>query len=213
MALLEGFLLKMLLNEYENKYWANNQLVIGTDEAGRGPICGPEVVACCILPINYQNEEINDSKKLTAKKREVLFKQIIKDAIYFDFRIVSNKEIDESNIYQTTKMAMKQLLDKCDMQAINLTDAMPISDTRKETISLIKGDAKSISIAAASILAKVLRDHIMWGYDHLYPEYELIKHKGYPTARHIELINKYGLKDFYRMSYGPCKKVNEIKLL
>lgn len=213
MLILEGSLLKMLQNEYENKYWANNQLVIGTDEAGRGPICGPEVVACCILPINYQNDEINDSKKLSSKKREKLFKTIINDAIYYDFRIVSNKEIDELNIYQTTKNAMKELLDKCDKQAINLTDAMPLDDTHIETVSLIKGDAKSISIAAASILAKVLRDHIMWGYDHLYPEYELIKHKGYPTKRHLELIEQYGLKDFYRMSYGPCKRINEIKLL
>lgn len=202
----------MLLNEYEKKYWAKNQLVIGTDEAGRGPICGPEVVACCVLPINYENDAINDSKKLSEKKREELFKVIVKDALYFDFRIVSNKEIDEYNIYATTKMAMKELLDKCDLQAINLTDAMPISDTKVETISMVKGDAKSISIAAASILAKVLRDHIMWGYDHLHPEYELIKHKGYPTKRHLELIEKYGLLDIYRMSYGPCKKLQEIKL-
>lgn len=197
----------MLQNEYENKYWALDKLVIGTDEAGRGPICGPEVVACCVLPINYINERINDSKKLTAKKREELFKEIIRDAIYYDFRIVSPSEIDEYNIYATTKMAMKELLDRYKLQSINLTDAMPISDTNVETISLIKGDAKSISIAAASILAKVLRDHIMDGYDHLYPEYELKKHKGYPTKRHLELIEQYGLKDFYRMSYGPCKKI------
>jgi len=196
-----------LLNEYEKLYWARNQYVLGLDEAGRGPICGPEVIACCVLPINYQNDEINDSKKLSETKREKLFKIIVKDAVYFDFRIVSNIEIDNSNIYKTTKDAMFELSQKCKINAITLTDAMPLENTNVDTISMIKGDAKSISIASASILAKVLRDHIMWGYDHLYPEYELIKHKGYPTKRHLELIEKYGVRDFYRMSYGPCKKV------
>ena len=200
-----------LLNEYENLYWAKGQLVLGTDEAGRGPICGPEVVACVIFPIGYNNDLINDSKKLTEKKREELFKIIVKDALYFNWCIVSPKEIDKYNIYATTKMAMEELCKGVDIQSINLTDAMPLN-LEKKTIPIVKGDAKSISIAGASILAKVLRDHIMWGYDHLYPEYELIKHKGYPTKRHLELIEKYGLKDFYRYSYGPCKKLLDPKL-
>lgn len=118
--------------------------------------------------------------------------------------------IDELNIFQATKKAMEKLALSYD-DCIVLTDAMKI-DIDKEYLNLIKGDMKSINIAAASILAKVIRDHIMIGLDHLYPEYELIKHKGYPTKRHLELIEKYGLKDFYRMSYGPCKKINEIKL-
>ncbi len=201
-----------LENKYEKECWSSGRLVLGMDEAGRGPICGPEVVACVVFPVGYENELINDSKKLTEKKREVLFKQIIKDALYFDFRIVSNREIDESNIYATTKAAMFELSERCTIQSLNITDAMPLSDTRVNTISMIKGDAKSISIAAASILAKVLRDHIMWGYDHLHPQYELIKHKGYPTRRHIELLETYGLRDFYRLSYGPCKKINQIKI-
>ncbi len=204
--------MSVLTNEYEKEYWAKGELVLGTDEAGRGPICGPEVVACVILPLNYENEEINDSKKLSEKKREALFNTIIKDALYFDFRIVTPEEIDEYNIYATSKMGMKELCEKATLQSVNLTDAMPINDTRVKTVSIIKGDSKSISIASASILAKVLRDHIMWGYDHLYPEYELIKHKGYPTKRHLELIEQYGLKDFYRKSYGPCKKIEEISL-
>ena len=192
-----------LLNEFENLNWANNDLVMGIDEAGRGPLCGPLVVACCVLPINYQNDLINDSKKLSAKKREKLFKVIIKDAIYYDFCIVSPKQIDELNIYAATKIAMETLANKYPVKQV-LTDAMKIEDNPK-VVPIIKGDSKSISIAAASILAKVLRDHIMWGYDHLYPEYEFIKHKGYGTKRHLELMEQYGIFDIYRMSYKPCQ--------
>ena len=191
-----------LINEYEKISWPNNKLVMGIDEAGRGPLCGPLVVACCVLPINYENELINDSKKLTEKKREELFKTIIKDAVYFSFKIVSPKEIDELNIYAATKKAMMELSYTYEVDKV-LTDAMKIEENPK-VIPIIKGDAKSISIAAASILAKVLRDHIMWGYDHLHPEYEYIKHKGYPTKRHIELMEEYGVFDIYRMSYRPC---------
>lgn len=200
----------MLENKYENEYWNLDQYVMGIDEAGRGPICGPLVVACCILPLNYQNDEINDSKKLSEKKRDKLFKQIIEDAHYYSFRIVSPKKIDELNIYAATKNAMDELSKSSNIHEVTLTDAMPLN--RYNVIDIVKGDAKSISIAAASILAKVVRDHIMYGYDVLYPEYELKKHKGYPTKRHIEIINQYGLKDFYRMSYKPCKDVNQIKL-
>lgn len=198
------------LDEFDNYYWSLNKYVMGIDEAGRGPLCGPLVVACAIMPINYQNSEIYDSKKLSEKKRNQLFKEIINDAIYYKIEIVDVEVIDELNIFQATKKAMEKLALSYD-DCIVLTDAMKI-DIDKEYLNLIKGDMKSINIAAASILAKVIRDHIMIGLDHLYPEYELIKHKGYPTKRHLELIEKYGLKDFYRMSYGPCKKINEIKL-
>ena len=192
-----------LLNEYEKLNWPNNDLVMGIDEAGRGPLCGPLVVASCVLPINYHNDLINDSKKLTAKKRKELFLTIIKDALYFEFKIVSPKTIDELNIYAATKKAMSELAKGYDVKMV-LTDAMKIEDNPK-VIPIIKGDAKSISIASASILAKVLRDHIMWGYDHLHPEYEYIKHKGYPTKKHIELMEEYGIFDIYRMSYKPCQ--------
>lgn len=192
-----------LINEYENIHWPLNEEVMGIDEAGRGPLCGPLVVACCVLPVNYQNDEINDSKKLSEKKRDRLFKTIVKDAKYFHVEIVSPKEIDELNIYAATKKAMTKLALSHDCAQV-LTDAMPIEDNPK-VIPIIKGDAKSINIAAASIIAKVVRDHIMWGYDHLHPEYELIKHKGYPTKRHIELIEQYGIFSIYRLSYSPCK--------
>ncbi len=194
-----------LLNEFENKNWAINKFVMGIDEAGRGPLCGPLCVACCVLPVGYSNDLINDSKKLSEKKREVLFEVIKKDALFYDVKIVSPKEIDELNIYAATKKAMSELALEKDVEAV-LTDAMPIEDNPK-VIPIIKGDAKSISIAAASILAKVTRDHIMYEIDKLYPEYEYRKHKGYPTKRHIELMNEYGVFDIYRFSYKPCQNV------
>ncbi len=199
----------MLENKYEKKYWKKKQYVMGIDEAGRGPLCGPLVVACCILPINYKNEMINDSKKLTEKARESLFNQIIKDAYYFDFRIVSPNEIDELDIYHATQKAMQELSESSKVQMITLTDAMPIKNDN--SIDIIKGDAKSVSIAAASILAKVVRDHIMYGYDVLYPEYGYKNHKGYGTLKHLEMMDKYGLNKLYRMSYAPCRQ-RQLKL-
>ncbi len=193
----------MLENRYEKEYWSMDQYVMGIDEAGRGPLCGPLVVACCVLPINYVNDEINDSKQLSEKKREELFKQIIKDAHHYEFRIVSPKRIDELDIYHATQTAMDELSRSTRIHSVTLTDAMPLH--RYDTVDIIKGDAKSISIAAASILAKVLRDHIMMGYDVLYPQYEYRNHKGYGTKRHLELMNEYGLNDLYRYSFRPCK--------
>ena len=199
-----------LLNEYENICWPNNKLVMGIDEAGRGPLCGPLVVACCVLPIGYENDMINDSKKLSEKKRDLLFDQIKKDALFYDVKIVSPKEIDELNIYAATKKAMTSLALEKDVEYV-LTDAMPIEDNPK-VIPIIKGDGKSISIASASIIAKVTRDRIMYELDKQYPEYEYRKHKGYPTKRHIELMEEYGIFDIYRMSYKPCfdKKVRKV---
>lgn len=192
-----------LINEYENIAWPNNELIMGIDEAGRGPLCGPLVVASCVLPVDYKNDLINDSKKLSEKKREVLYSQIVEDALFFSIKVVEPKEIDELNIYAATKKAMSELAKEYDVSKV-LTDAMPIEDNNK-VIPIIKGDAKSISIASASILAKVTRDHIMYELDKKYPEYEYRKHKGYPTKRHIELMKEYGIFDIYRMSYGPCK--------
>lgn len=200
----------MLENKYEKQCWENDKYVMGIDEAGRGPLAGPLVVACCVFPLNYQNDEINDSKKLTEKKREKLFKQIINDAHYYAFKIVSPKEIDELNIYAATKKAMNELSLSTNIHEVTLTDAMPID--RYNVIDMVKGDAKSISIAGASILAKVVRDHIMNGYDILHPEYEFKNHKGYPTKRHIELMEQYGLLDIYRLSYKPCKDLLQTKL-
>lgn len=191
-----------LENEYEKIAWSNNELVMGIDEAGRGPLCGPLVVGACVLPLGYENEEINDSKKLTEKKREKLFEVIKKDALWWDVEIVEPKVIDELNILEATRTAMNKLSNKYEVSKV-LTDAVKIPN--ELNVPIIKGDAKSISIAAASILAKVTRDTIMYELDKKYPEYELAKHKGYPTKRHIELIEKYGVFDIYRFSYGPVK--------
>ena len=200
----------MLENIYEKEYWDRDLYVMGIDEAGRGPLCGPLVVACCVLPINYSNDDINDSKKLTENKRNELFKVIIKEAHYYNFKIVSPKEIDELNIYAATKKAMNELSLSSKLHAVTLTDAMPLN--RYDVVDIVKGDAKSISIAAASILAKVLRDHIMEGYNVLLPQYEYNKHKGYPTKRHLQLMDEYGLNYLYRMSYKPCKDRKQLKL-
>ena len=195
-----------MLNEYENLY--AGEPVMGIDEAGRGPLCGPLAVGCCILPSGYQNDEINDSKKLTAKKREKLFEVIKNDALYWKVLLVDPETIDRKNIYAATRDAMKERALSYDCRII-LSDAMPFEIPGKTVIPIIKGDAKSISIAAASILAKVTRDRIMEEYDRQYPEYEFAKHKGYPTKRHLELLEKYGVLPFYRRSYRPVARLLE----
>lgn len=189
-------------NEFEKHYVELGYHCMGIDEAGRGPIAGPLVVACVIFPQHYENEEIYDSKKLSEKKRERLFKIIIKEALYYKILIIEPKIIDEQNIYRATQNAMFEL-SKQTLAEVILTDAMPLAQSDKIVESIIKGDQKSVSIAAASILAKVLRDHIMMGYDCLYPQYGFKAHKGYPTKRHIEALDQYGLLPIYRYSYGP----------
>ena len=191
-----------LENEYEKIAWSNNQVVMGIDEAGRGPLCGPLTVAACVLPLGYENDLINDSKKLSEKKREKLYDVIIKDALWYEVKIISPKKIDELNILEATRWGMNTLSYEYEVFKV-LTDAVKIDNPKN--IPIIKGDAKSISIAAASILAKVTRDRIMKEYDLLYPEYEYAKHKGYPTKRHLELMNEYGVFDIYRFSYSPVK--------
>lgn len=191
-----------LENEFEKIAWADNKLVMGIDEAGRGPLCGPLVVGACVFPVNYDHPEINDSKKLTEKKRDKLFEVIKKDALWWEVEVVEPKTIDELNILEATRSAMTRLSQKYEVDKV-LTDAVKIGNDKN--IPIIKGDMKSISIAAASILAKVTRDKIMYELDEKYPEYEYSKHKGYPTKRHIELIEEYGVFDIYRFSYGPVK--------
>ena len=191
-----------LENEYEKIAWNSNELVMGIDEAGRGPLCGPLVVGSCVLPTGYENEFINDSKKLSEKKRKQLFDVIKKDALYWNVKIVEPGIIDEMNILEATRSAMQELSGEYKVSKV-LTDAVKIPN--QLNIPIIKGDAKSISIAAASILAKVTRDNIMEELDKKYPEYEFKKHKGYPTKRHIELMNEYGVFDIYRFSYSPVK--------
>ncbi len=202
-----------MINMYEYEEKINEEgynYIGGTDEAGRGPLVGPVVAACVVFPKGYKNDLINDSKKISEKKREQLYDIIVKDALSYGVGIVSAKEIDEINIYEASRKAMiisyNEAKKKIDIDYL-LTDAMPIDSLDIPVMKIIKGDAKSVTIAAASIIAKVTRDRILYDLDKKYPEYELKKHKGYPTKRHIELINKYGVFDEYRTTYKPVKDV------
>ena len=201
------------MREYENKYIDMGYKVIaGTDEAGRGPLVGPVVCACVVLPNDYNNEEINDSKKLTEKKREKLYDIIMRDALSVGVSIISAKEIDEINILEASRKGMIESYKEANKKIkidVLLTDAMKIDTLDIPVEKIIKGDAKSISIAAASIIAKVTRDRILYELDNKYPEYGFKDHKGYPTKKHLEAIEKYGIFDEYRKTYGPVKKIIE----
>jgi len=203
--------------DYENNYYSDKiEFIVGCDEAGRGPLCGPVVAGAVILPKGYKNDLINDSKKLTDKKREIAFKQIIKDAVAYGLGFVDAETIDKINIYEASRIAMLKAIKNMNHRFdLVLSDCMPMKIPNIETIPLVKGDAKCMCIAAASILAKVCRDRYMEGMDRKYPQYNLKKHKGYPTKEHIELLEKYGpVKKFYRFTYGPVKKslLKQLKL-
>lgn len=202
----------MDLWQYEKELFEQNINIIGgVDEVGRGPLIGPVVAACCVLPHDFVLEGLTDSKKLSEKKREKFYEYIINNCIAYGVGIISPEVIDEVNIYEATKLAMKEAIYKVQEQ-VNLEyvliDAMPL-ELDIPTNSIIKGDAKSISIAAASVIAKVVRDRMMIELDKIYPMYGFAKHKGYPTKAHVEAINKYGLIDGYRKTYGPVKDVLE----
>ena len=200
------------LYQYENELYQKNITYIGgVDEVGRGPLIGPVVAACCVLPKDFILEGLTDSKKLTEKKRDQFYPYIIEHCLAYGVGIVSPEVIDEVNIYEATKIAMKQAIEEVQKQIPLehvLIDAMPL-DIDIPTTSIIKGDAKSISIAAASVIAKVTRDHMMIELDQKYPMYGFKDHKGYPTKKHVEAIHKYGLIDGYRKTYGPVKEVLE----
>ena len=194
---------KVCSNEFETAAWSENQLVLGIDEAGRGPIAGPLCVAGVIFPVGYVNPAIYDSKALSEKKREALYDIIMQDALAYEIKIVSEQEIDEKNIYRATQWAMTQIASKMNCDLV-LSDAMPLPEITKCPVhDLVKGDQKSISIAAASILAKVTRDRIMNELDEKYPGYGLAKHKGYPTAAHLKALKELGVLPIHRRSYRP----------
>lgn len=200
------------LYQYEKElYQKGIHLIGGVDEVGRGPLIGPVVAACCVLPEDFTLEGLNDSKKLTEKKREQFYPYIIEHCLAYGVGIIPPEVIDEVNIYEATKLAMKEAVRQVQEQIpleYVLIDAMPL-ELEIPTTSIIKGDAKSISIAAASVIAKITRDHMMIELDQKYPMYGYKSHKGYPTKKHIEAIRKYGLIDGYRKTYGPVKEVLE----
>lgn len=186
------------------------KIIGGVDEVGRGPLIGPVVACCCVLPDNFELKGLTDSKKLSEKKRNEFYEYLTKNTIY-GLGIIGPEKIDEVNIYEATKLAMIEAINNVKKQIKLehvLIDAMPL-DLDIPSTSIIKGDLKSISISAASVIAKVTRDNMMIELDKLYPMYGYKSHKGYPTKKHIEAISKYGLIDGYRKTYGPVKKILE----
>ncbi len=174
----------------------------GTDEAGRGPLAGPVVAAAVILPKGFYDERINDSKQLTEKLRNELFDVIINNAITYSYTVISNKRIDEINILVASLLAMKKSVHKLNIHPdIVLVDGNKTFKFNSEIIPVIKGDSKSLSIASASILAKVVRDRIMLKLSEKFPIYGWEKNKGYPTKEHIEAILKYGITPVHRKTF------------
>ena len=181
-------------------------LIGGVDEVGRGPLVGPVVAACVVLPEEFHLEGLTDSKKLSEAKREYFFEEIKKQAISYGIGIISEKRIDEINIYEATKEAMKEAIKNCKIQPdYVLTDAMKL-DIDIPITPIIKGDLKSITISAASVLAKVTRDRMLVELDKKYPMYDFKNNVGYPTKKHLEAIEKYGIIEEHRKSYGPVKE-------
>lgn len=200
------------LYKYENELYEQGiNYIGGVDEVGRGPLIGPVVTACVVLPKDFVLDGLNDSKQLSEKKRNEYYKYIKEHALACEVGIIGPEIIDEVNIYEATKLAMKQAIDKVNKKIKLehvLIDAMPL-ELNIPITSIIKGDAKSITIAAASVIAKVTRDEMMYELDKIYPQYGFKSHKGYPTKKHIEAINQYGLIEGYRKTYGPVKKIIE----
>lgn len=196
----------------EKRLWnLGYENIAGCDEAGRGPLFGPVVAASVILPHDFVLEGLNDSKKLSEKKREKYYPIIMEKALAVSVSIVEADEIDKINIYVASRQGMLRATNSLKVKPdYIITDAMPLDGfTSVPHEAIIKGDAKSITIAAASVIAKVTRDRIMYEIDKVHPEYEFKKHKGYPTKKHLELIEKYGIIDGYRRTYGPVKKYIE----
>ena len=198
---------------YEDKY--SNFLVCGIDEAGRGPLAGPVVATCIMLQKDKNYQEINDSKKISARKRNTLYQSLIIDE-KFGIGVVDNDIIDKVNILQATKIAMfkayKDFITKYNINpAILLIDGnikpFDLCDNLKEIETVIKGDQKSLSIAAASIIAKEYRDQIMNKYHNLFPNYNFNENKGYPTKNHIAKIKKYGIIEIHRKTFAPIKNI------
>ena len=199
-----------MISEY--KHFPEYKKIIGIDEAGRGPIAGPVVVAAVILPEKSTIQGLNDSKKLSSKKRAELYQEIISRAIHYKYRIIDHKIIDEINILQATFLGMNELLSSFLPSAyLALVDGpyVPryrfIEEPYLAIKSIIKGDSTYKCIAAASIVAKVVRDSIMVNYQKKYPQYDFIHNKGYPTKRHKEALTQFGICPIHRKTFAPVK--------
>ena len=206
--MLKCFLVKYMNDNYMYERELREKgikFIAGVDEVGRGPLVGPVVAACVVLPEEFNLDGLTDSKKLSEKKRDFFFEEIKKQALGIGIGIIDEKKIDEVNIYEATKLAMKMAIDECNRQIKIehvLIDAMPL-EIDIPTTSIIKGDLKSITISAASVIAKVTRDRMLYELDLKYPMYDFKHNKVYPTKKHLEAISKYGILNEHRRSYGP----------
>ena len=192
------------LKEYENKLYSDKiKYIAGIDEAGRGPLAGPVVVGCVIMPKESFIEYVNDSKKISETKREMLYEKITNEVIAYGTGIIWQEEIDKINILNATKKALTEAIDSLKQKPdLILVDALEKIETRGiPYTSIIKGDAKVYSISCASIIAKVTRDRIIREYDEIYPQYGFLSHKGYGTAKHIQAIKEYGICPLHRKTF------------
>lgn len=197
-----------LLYEYDQAIRTEFPLLCGVDEAGRGPLCGPVSVGAVILNPQNMVDGLNDSKKISPKKRESLYEEIIDKAIAWQVVMVPPEEIDRLNILWATMFGMQQAVSSMSVKPdMVLIDGDRCPDIKIECNAVVKGDQTSASIAAASILAKVTRDRYMVELDKKYPQYKLAQHKGYPTKLHYELLEQYGVQDFYRKSFLKKRKI------
>lgn len=199
---------KML--SYERQYYAEGaKLIAGVDEAGRGPLAGPLVIAAVVMSEEFFISGLNDSKQISASKRDKLYDEILQKALSVSVNVVSISNIDELNIYRATQQGMAEVLLHLDKQPdVALIDAMPVEAGDIKTVSLVHGDALSASIAAASIIAKVTRDRIMEKLDTLYPAYKFANNKGYGSKEHMQAIDMEGVTEWHRRSYEPVKSLN-----
>ena len=191
--------------DYSYETQAHSQgfgVVCGVDEAGRGPLAGPVFAAAVILPENYTHDILNDSKKLSEKKRDSVYDDIIRDAVSFSVGVATEKEIDDINILNATFLAMKRAVEGLGIKPdLAYIDGNRYPNTGVKEITIVKGDSKCMSVAAASIIAKVSRDRFMPEMDKKYPEYQFKKHKGYGTKLHYEMIEKYGVSEIHRRTF------------
>lgn len=186
------------------------ECIVGLDEAGRGPMAGPLVVAGVVFPKDFYDDRINDSKQLSEKKRESLYDLVIEHCIAYSIQIIEVEEVDELNVYQASRIGMIRAIEDIIANGVKidyaLTDAMPLGDVIAHE-AIVKGDAKSMSIGGASILAKVTRDRLMLEYDKVYPKYGFKKHKGYPTKMHKDALKEFGVSPIHRRSFKPVMDV------
>lgn len=191
--------------KYEKElYSAGINYIAGVDEVGRGPLVGPVVTACVVLPKDFKLEGLTDSKKLTPKKRDLFYDIIMEQALGIGIGIKDEAIIDKVNIYEATKLAMYEAIEKCTSKIEHvLIDAMKLDKLEIPSTAIVKGDLKSLSIAAASVIAKVTRDRMMDELDKKYPMYDFKSNKGYPTKKHIEAIKEHGIIQEHRKTFKP----------